>query len=162
MVKITKFFTETPEGEAYLDAVPAPKKKRRAGVHRPSPQQRAQVEALSGHGIKQEDIAAYIGVSKETLRKHYRKQLDMGKITATAAVAQTLYVMAKSGKDFQATKFWLLQRAKDQWSEVSRHEINIADLREHARRRAYELGITEEEAAEIVAGVERAARNGDL
>lgn len=161
MVRITKFFTETPEGEAYLDAVPAPKRK--AVVrYRATNKARIQVEAWAGMGISQADMAKRLEISVDTLRKHYRKQLDLGMIDAQIEVAETLYKMAKSGKDFQATKFWLLQRAKDQWSEVSRHEINIADLREHARRRAYELGITEEEAAEIVAGVERAARNGDL
>lgn len=170
MVKITKFFTETDEGEAYLDAVAketvekraARPRKRRSDTHRPTPKQRAQVEALSGFGVRQVDIASYIGVSLAVLVKHYRKNLDAGMIYAEAEITKTLYNMAKSGKDFQATKFWLIQRAKHSWVDVQKHEIDITGLREHARRRAQELGISEDEAAEIVAEVERKAKAGTL
>jgi|SRR5579862_8550318 len=74
--------------------------------------QRLLVRVLSSYGIRQEDIAMEIGLrSPKTLRKHFREELDHGRIGANIRVAKTLYTMATSGKNLSATMFWLERRA---------------------------------------------------
>ena len=45
--------------------------------HSPSEDERRTVKALSGYGVPQEDIAVHIDVDAKTLRKHYRRELDV-------------------------------------------------------------------------------------
>jgi len=74
----------------------------------PSDEQRRLVTVISSYGIRQEDIATEVGLhSQKTLRKHFRKELDHGRIGANIRVAKTLYQMAASGRNLVATIFWL-------------------------------------------------------
>ena len=85
-------------------------------------EQRRLVRTLSAYGVPQEQIARRIGIrSAKTLRKYYREELDRGAVDANAAVAQTLYQMATSGKCPLATIFWLKTQAA--WRERPRLEI---------------------------------------
>jgi hypothetical protein len=85
---------------------------------------RDKVKTLAAVGTRHEDIALVIGISADTLVKHYRQELDEGRIHANAAVAQTLYNQAKSGNT-TAMIFWLKSRAR--WKETTAHEISGAD-----------------------------------
>jgi hypothetical protein len=59
---------------------------------KPTAEQKRLVKVLSAHGIRQEDIATEVGLrSPKTLRKHFRKELDLGRISADIAVGKTLY-----------------------------------------------------------------------
>jgi len=62
--------------------------------HKPTDQTKSEVAALSSFGIPQEDIAAYIGISHPTLRKHYSEELKVSSIKANAAVGKYLYRLA--------------------------------------------------------------------
>ena len=62
--------------------------------HEPTDQTRSEVAALASFGIPQEDIAAYIGISHPTLRKHYEQELKVSSIKANAAVGKYLYRLA--------------------------------------------------------------------
>jgi DNA-binding transcriptional ArsR family regulator len=62
--------------------------------HVPSDRTRATVEALAAYGIPEEHIAADIGVSPPTLRKHYRAELDTAATRANAKVGEFLFSMA--------------------------------------------------------------------
>jgi hypothetical protein len=74
------------------------------------------VTMLSSYGIRQEDIATEVGLrSPKTLRKHFREELDRGRIAATVKVGNTLYRMAISGRHPSATFYWLNRRAG--WSK---------------------------------------------
>ncbi len=74
----------------------------------PSDEQRRLVTVMSSYGIRQEDIATEVGLrSPKTLRKHFRKELDCGRIGANVKVGKTLFAMAISGKHISATIFWL-------------------------------------------------------
>jgi hypothetical protein len=74
----------------------------------PSEEQRHLVKVLSSYGIRQEDIATEVGLrSPKTLRKHFREDLDRGRIGANIKVGKTLYDMAVSGKRISATTYWL-------------------------------------------------------
>ncbi len=88
--------------------------------HVPNEKTRGQVKALSGFGIKAEDIAKYIGISVPTLYKHYKEEITTGVIGANAKVAETLYNKAING-DTTAAIFWLKTRAK--WREVQKMEL---------------------------------------
>jgi hypothetical protein len=81
-------------------------------VFAPNDEQRRLVKVLSSYGIRQEDIATEVGLrSPKTLRKHFREELDHGRIGADIRVAKTLYEMAISGRSLLATIFWLERRA---------------------------------------------------
>jgi predicted transcriptional regulator len=75
---------------------------------------RAEVTALVSFGVTQNDIAAYLDINPETLRKHYRRELDTGQIKGNAGMARRLYKAAEEGS-VPAMIFWLKVRAG--WSE---------------------------------------------
>jgi DNA-binding XRE family transcriptional regulator len=87
--------------------------------HEPTAESRKTVQAMSGYGIPQDDIATVIGVSPHTLREHYRQELDTGQIIAISKVAQNLFRIATGeGREaVTAAIFWLKTRA--QWSEYT-------------------------------------------
>jgi hypothetical protein len=76
----------------------------------PTAEQRKLVETMSAVGIPAESICMVIGVSGKTLRKHYRKELDLAAIKANAEVAGFLFNSAKKG-NVTAQIFWLKTRA---------------------------------------------------
>jgi hypothetical protein len=78
----------------------------------PSEEQRHLVKVLSSYGIKQEDIATEVGLkSPKTLRKHFREDLDRGRVGASIQVPKALLKMAASGKKLAATIYSLNRRA---------------------------------------------------
>ena len=84
-----------------------------------TPEERKMVEALSGYGVREDEIAQTVreGIDPKTLRKHFRRELDHGAARANAAVAQTAYKMAVSGQHPAMTMFYLKCRAG--WKEKS-------------------------------------------
>lgn len=92
--------------------------------HNPTSETRMTVKMLSAVGIKYEDIAAKLEITDDTLRKHYRKELDEGRIDANATIGQTLFQQAKNGNTTAAI-FWLKTRA--QWRETDRLEVTGVD-----------------------------------
>jgi len=89
----------------------------------PTDAERKQVEALSGYGIPQDQIAALIrdGISTDTLRAHFGTELIKGKSKANAQIGQTLFQKAISG-DTTAAIWWSKTQMK--WAEVQRHELS--------------------------------------
>lgn len=82
--------------------------------HEPTEETRKLAKTLSGLGVPQDDIATIVGVSKPTLHKHYREDLDKGMAEANAKVAESLFRQATSGNT-SAAIFWMKARAN--WSE---------------------------------------------
>jgi hypothetical protein len=88
----------------------------------PTEEQRRLAQVLSSYGIRQADIGAEVGLqSPKTLRKHFREELDRGRIGADIKVAMTLYRLATSGKHVSATIYWLSRRAG--WNSKTRREL---------------------------------------
>jgi hypothetical protein len=85
--------------------------------HQPSEATRKQVQALAAYGVPQEEIGKVIGISKPTLERHYRQELDRGEVEANAKVAESLYRKATSdgSQAVTAAIFWLKTRAR--WKE---------------------------------------------
>jgi hypothetical protein len=91
-------------------------------AHTPDPVLRRQVEALSGYGVPEAEIAAMVEVDPKTLGKYYRHELDHGHAKANAKVAENLYhrALGEGREAVTAAIFWLKARAR--WKEVSIHE----------------------------------------
>jgi hypothetical protein len=85
--------------------------------HPPSEATRKQVKALAAYGVPQEEIGKVIGISKPTLERHYRQELDRGEVEANAKVAESLYKKATGdgSQSVTAAIFWLKTRAR--WKE---------------------------------------------
>ena len=117
-------------------------------------EQRRIVDAMTGYGIPQQDIARVIGIHEESLRKHFRDELDTGAAKANARVAQFLFEQATGQRgegSVTAAIFWLKTRAR--WKETAATEhsgpdgtpIEIVDPQaEVARRQAATRAILDE------------------
>lgn len=90
---------------------------------KPTDEQRKQVEALSGYGLPQEQIASVIGCSQDTLAKYFSKELADGLAKANSRVAQFLYQQAT--KNLTAAIFWAKTRMR--WRETDRLEVTGKD-----------------------------------
>jgi hypothetical protein len=86
----------------------------------PAQKDRDLVRTLSGIGVPQNDICILVGVTKPTLHKHFREDLDRGMAEANAKVAKTLYERAISG-DLGAAIFWA--KARMGWREKQEIEV---------------------------------------
>ena len=81
--------------------------------HKPDERDLKRVRTMVGMGMTQDEICAVIGVSKPTLHKYYRADLDVGAAEANAAVAQSLFKQATNAEkpNVIAAIFWLKARA---------------------------------------------------
>ena len=122
-------------------------------AHKPTDVSRGQVEAMAGFGIPQEDIARVLNIAPQTLRSHYRDELDTGSTKANAKVAENLF--RKATGDGQgavaAAIFWAKTRMG--WRETPRIEHEGLDKaldglsREELKALASNLTVASEEAA---------------
>jgi len=95
---------------------PPPKPPRRPNpIHNPTDQLRMTVKVMIAGGIKQSDVAQVLAISIPTLRKHYRREIDIGAAEVAARVITSIITMATTGKNFQAAKYYT--QARLGWSE---------------------------------------------
>jgi hypothetical protein len=96
-----------------------------AHPHEPTDTTRAIVGALAACGVPHKEIATHLQIGLATLVRHYRRELDLGRIEANARVAERLYRLATQENPDRtsviAMIFWLKCRAG--WREVRRHEV---------------------------------------
>lgn len=97
------------------------KKSRGRPRHEPDEKARKQVETMAGLGLKADDIAKVIGVSRATLFKNYGEEIRLGSAKALVQVHQTAYEMAMSGNHANMTMFWL--KCRGGWRETNVVEI---------------------------------------
>jgi hypothetical protein len=88
----------------------------KVAAHEPTPETMEQAALMSGLGLTHEQIALIMGISADTLTRHYKESLDRGLARATMQVTSTLFTKARAGEPW-AVIFWLKARAK--WSERS-------------------------------------------
>jgi hypothetical protein len=97
-------------------------------AHEPTPETRAEVKAMTAFGVRQDAICAYIGITKPTLHKYYRKEIDTGAVDAILQVARAFFSKAVGCPeegipgDTTAQIFFLKTRAG--WREIDRGEDN--------------------------------------
>lgn len=117
--------------------------------HKPSAEGRKIVETHAAVGTPHWAIAAELGISPDTLERHYRKELDMGLIRMNARIGSSIAKKALEG-DADMQKFWLARRGGAAWANkqqlstppgqplefrnLSDDEIN-ARIAEHEARR---------------------------
>ena len=95
--------------------------KRGRPTFKPTGKLREQVITLSSNGLPHIQIAPLIDCSSpKTLRKHFREELNIGKIQANAKVAGALYQSALDG-NVKAQTFWL--KTVGGWQETGNVEI---------------------------------------
>ena len=88
------------------------------------------MKALAGFGVRKEDICAIMGLrSPKTLRKRFRRELDLGVVEARAKVTQAAFKLATSGRDPTSTMFWL-KRAR---------ALGVKDPESDARDEVFEI-----------------------
>lgn len=97
-------------------------------------EQRAQVQAMSGYALPQDQIAVVMGMSETTLIAHFAEELRQGIPLATTQVAAWLFAQCRAG-DVQAMKFWLGCQAgwtpkvalQGKVSHDHHHEVTVKD-----------------------------------
>lgn len=97
-------------------------------AHEPTAATRGAVESMTAYGIPQDEIARSLGITANTLRKHYRDEIETAVTKANARVAQTLFKMATdpSHKSCAASAmFWAKTRMG--WRETTHVEMTGAD-----------------------------------
>ena len=109
---------------------------------KPTDDQRELVKNLSALGIPQDDICTLVAIrSAKTLRKHFRRELNRGMTEANVKVGQTLFRMATSGQNLQATLFWMRTR--------SRTESRVRQTKAIFEVSTYQPPITEEHRKQV-------------
>ena len=73
-------------------------------------EQRGMVQAMSGFGLPQEQVAIVMGISEDVLKAHFVEELRQGIPIANAQVASWLFGACRNG-DVTAMKYWLSRRA---------------------------------------------------
>jgi hypothetical protein len=96
----------------------------------PSDEQRRSVEAMVSYGIPQLDIARVVGIDDDTLRKHFREEIDTGAARANARVAAFLFEQATGQRGdgsaaVTSAIFWLKTRARWKETVVNEHAGTI-------------------------------------
>ena len=76
----------------------------------PSDEDRAKVSLMNSLGIQQSQIALLLDIAPKTLRKHFRKELDLSAIQANCQVLTSLFEMATSRRSAAAAIFWAKTR----------------------------------------------------
>ena len=93
-------------------------------LHVPTDETRKLAMTLAAVGIRHEDIATKLEISADTLVKHYKRELDNGRVDANAAIGRSLYEQAKTGNT-TAMIFWLKTRAG--WKQTNVTELTGQD-----------------------------------
>lgn len=99
-----------------------------AVTHEPTEQNRRTVESMTAFGIPQAEICKVIKISKPTLRKYYREELDTAATKANSRVGQTIYSIAIDPSHrscISAAIFWAKTRMG--WRETNNLEVSGPD-----------------------------------
>jgi len=84
-------------------------------AHQPTEATRQTVSLHATVGTKQDVIAEILGISVDSLQRHYRAEIDTSREKANASVGGALFKKAMGG-DTTAMIFWLKTRAR--WRET--------------------------------------------
>lgn len=98
------------------------------------------VEEMAKHGVPQDSIAVVLDISPMTLRKHFRRELDLGAAQANVQIGKTLFEMATGG-NVAAAIFW--SKARMGWREKQEVDLNV---------RGDASNLTDEQLAAIATG----------
>lgn len=89
----------------------------------PSAEDRKKVESMSALGIRQADIAFFMGINERTLRRHYKDDIRRGVIAASLKVNETLFNLATREKNVASLIFWC--KTREGWRETGNLDVNM-------------------------------------
>ena len=95
-----------------------------AKAHVPTDKSRTIVSSWARVGHSQELICQKLGISKPTLEKHYRAELDLAAADMVSAVGSALYANAMQGN---VTAQIFIMKTRAGWRETDRIEHTGAD-----------------------------------
>lgn len=98
--------------------------------HVPTPSQREAVEECVGLGLTQPQIAKVMGISIATLVRHYKDELEMGKVAKIAALSRTMFSIGtdRNHKGVVPAAMYLLKtQGGEQFRETQRTELTGKD-----------------------------------
>ena len=72
---------------------------------------------MTGFGMRQEEMCACLKISKPTLHRHFRHELDTGMTEANMRVAQALYTNCTKNMSVQGQIWWT--KARMGWKDTS-------------------------------------------
>jgi transcriptional regulator with XRE-family HTH domain len=105
-------------------------RKVRSNEHVPTKGQREAVEECIGIGLTHGQVAKTIGISLGTLRKYYKDELELGKITKIAALSQTMFEIGTDPTHkgvVPAAMYLLKTQGGEQFRETQRTELTGKD-----------------------------------
>jgi hypothetical protein len=91
----------------------------------PTEDQRKQILMMTGFGIRQEEMCSFLRISRPTLEKHFRRELDTGMTEANMRVAQALYTNCTKNMSVQGQIWWTKTRMG--WKDASEVTLNGGD-----------------------------------
>lgn len=94
--------------------------------HKPTPELRIYVRINAGFGVPHAVIADGLGMSEDTLRKHYKAELSAGKLQIASAIVKTLAMRALMG-DMKAIELYVRTQLK--WSNSIEDAASSAEER---------------------------------
>lgn len=94
--------------------------------HQPTDKDRLTVKVMVAGGIEQIHIAAVLGISKPTLRKHYKREIAVGATEINGLVVAEHIKRIQAG-DFKAIEWW--EKSRMHWSETQKVETTGPDGR---------------------------------
>lgn len=98
--------------------------------HVPTEKQREAVEEAIGLGLTQEQIAKVMGIHVNTLVRHYKEELEMGKVAKIAALSRTMFSIGtdRTHKGVVPAAMYLLKtQGGEQFRETQRTELTGKD-----------------------------------
>src|SRR4051812_17722406 len=96
-----------PKGKAVTSGLKTTRFEVARPAYKPSLDEIRKVEVLVAAGWGERDIAEVLEIARETLRKHFRRELQNGSLTCRAEVLQSLHFSARSYGNISAKKMWL-------------------------------------------------------
>jgi hypothetical protein len=122
--------------------------------HQPTIETRRLVEHHAAIGTPHEQIAKVMKLALNTLKRHYREELDLGLARANAVVGGTLFAEAKRG-NLTAAIFWMKTRGG--WRETAKLEHGGVDGKPIEVRQLDVSRLSASTLAELLAAREHAA-----
>lgn len=90
----------------------------------PTDEQRRLVEHYVSIGYTQEQVAALLETSVDSLARHCRRELDLGALTVNAKIGGKLYQKAMAG-DTASLIFWAKTRMGWKETDLHKHEHGL-------------------------------------
>lgn len=81
-------------------------------------EQRKQVQTLSGYGLSQDQISRMLEIDRNTLKKHFKAELEKGKDIALSQALNSLFSNIKKGKEASLIFYLKTQHGWKEKTEV--------------------------------------------